>query len=116
MLNRKRTATDATRSSEVESRIPHISTAPPPDSSFVLISVVALATAVTPPPNSALHSSEADAHSASFGLLDGMIQTGSGDGAARITTVPPLGCCQVAATTYENHASGGYELAVGVEN
>ena len=45
-----------------------------------------------------------------------MIQTGSGDGAARITTAPPLGRYQVSTTTYENRASGGYELAAGVEN
>ena len=45
-----------------------------------------------------------------------MIQTGRGDGAARIATALPLGRYQVSTTTYENHASGRYELAVGVEN
>ena len=72
-----------------------------------------------PPTHSVLHSSEADAHSASLGLLNDMIRTdsdgGTAGGDARITADLPPGRYRVAATTYENRAFGERQFAVGVE-
>ena len=123
MLNHKGTATDATRLSEVDSRVSHISTAPPPpppDSSLVLSPVGALATVSTPATHPALHSSEADALSASLGLPDGMIQTGSDDdavdGDASISFKPPSGRCRGVATTYDSRGIGEHQPAANVEN
>ena len=111
------TDTVATHPSEVESLISHISTAPPPpppfpDRSLVLRSVIALATASTPTTRFALHSSEADAHSAPLGLPGGMIGTGSDGGAMGgddpIAPELPPSRYWVAAMTFSSQATGEY--------